>query len=249
VSLAFDDRERWHERQRDGVRWTAAAAIVVALHIGGAIVLRGWEIPVAPTEVAPAAVMVDLEPVPVAVPPELPPAPPPPEEPPPTEPEAAPPPPLPPDVVPEVVLPQVVPKPKPVERKRVEKVVPQPVVSTPAPAVEAPPAPAPPRAASSAPPADAMTQFERLLSAHLEREKRYPRMSQQHGEQGVVMLRFTMDRAGKVLAANIERGSGFPALDREVLDLIQRAQPLPALPPEVVQAQLELVVPVQFSLR
>jgi protein TonB len=156
---------------------------------------------------------------------------------------------LPPDVVPEVVLPQVVPKPKPVERKRVEKVVPHPVVSTPAPAVEAPPAPAPPRAAPAAPSADAMTQFERLLSAHLEREKRYPRMSQQHGEQGVVMLRFTMDRAGKVLAANIERGSGFPALDREVLDLIQRAQPLPALPPEIVQAQLELVVPVQFSLR
>jgi hypothetical protein len=34
-----------------------------------------------------------------------------------------------------------------------------------------------------------------------------------------------------------------------VLALIERAQPLPALPAEITAAQLELVVPVQFSMR
>jgi protein TonB len=236
VSLTFDDRER----RREGYRWAVAALVVVGLHLLGAVMLRGWQIPVTPHEIVPAAIMMDLEPVPLRQEPAAP------EEPPPPEPEIVDAPPLPAEVVPEVVLPQVVPKPKPVERKRAERVSAQPAVATPAPAVEAPAAPPHPAPAMTT---DAMARFQRLLSSHLEREKRYPRASQQHREQGIVLLRFTMDREGKVLAARIERGSGFAALDQEVLGLVQRAQPLPALPPEIAAAQLELVVPVQFSLR
>ena len=33
------------------------------------------------------------------------------------------------------------------------------------------------------------------------------------------------------------------------MEMIARAEPLPALPPEMPQVRLELVVPVQFSLR
>ena len=87
------------------------------------------------------------------------------------------------------------------------------------------------------------------MLAHLERAKRYPRDAQLRREQGTVYLRFRMDRAGRVLSAGIDRSSGFPDLDAEVLDMIQRAQPLPPIPPEIAQAQLELVVPVRFFLR
>jgi len=41
-----------------------------------------------------------------------------------------------------------------------------------------------------------------------------------------------MDRAGRVIAAQIDKNSGFPLLDEEVSALIQRAQSLPAPPPE-----------------
>jgi protein TonB len=235
VRIAVDDRE--------GIRWTGAAAVVVALHLLGAVVIRGWQVPIAPADIAPAAIMMDLEPAPTPAPTPQPVQ----LEPVEPEPMPEPPPPLPPEVVPEVVLPPVVPKPKPVERKRVEHVAPQPAVTSPAPAaVEAPPAPPRPAPAVSA---DAMARFQRLLSSHLEREKRYPRVSQQRHEQGTVMLRFTMDRGGQVLAASIERGSGFAALDQEVLELIRRAQPLPPLPAEVAASQLELIVAVQFALR
>jgi protein TonB len=67
--------------------------------------------------------------------------------------------------------------------------------------------------------------------------------------QGVAYLRFAMDRSGKVLAAVLERSSGHGDLDDEVLALIKRAHPLPALPPEMAQDRLELALPVQFSLR
>ena len=84
---------------------------------------------------------------------------------------------------------------------------------------------------------------------HLERAKRYPREAQQRREQGTVYLRFRMDRSGRVLSAVVDRSSGYPDLDAEVLDMINRAQPLPPIPPEIAQSQLELVAPVRFSLR
>jgi protein TonB len=145
----------------------------------------------------------------------------------------------------------VIPKPppqvkqKPVEpSSRVKTEQPPPPA---APVVSAPPAPA------AAPPAGnpgAMrASWQAQLVAWLERYKRYPRLAQEQHQEGVVYLRFTMDRTGHVLSAQIEKGSGFSLLDEEVTALIQRAQPLPAPPPEVPGAQLILTLPVQFSVR
>ena len=62
------------------------------------------------------------------------------------------------------------------------------------------------------------------------------------------MLRFAMDRSGKVLSAKIDKPSGVDALDQEALALVQRAQPLPKPPAEFPGNPIELVVPVEFSL-
>jgi len=74
-------------------------------------------------------------------------------------------------------------------------------------------------------------------------------MAQEQRQQGVVHLRFTIDREGKVLASEINKSSGFELLDEEVLALIQRAQPVPPPPPEVTGNRIEMLVPVSFSLR
>lgn len=87
------------------------------------------------------------------------------------------------------------------------------------------------------------------LRAKLERAKVYPRSAQMRRQEGITHLRFTMDRGGKVLAWTIERSSGFQVLDSEVEAMLQRAQPLPALPDDMPEQQLELIVPVQFFLR
>ena len=58
-----------------------------------------------------------------------------------------------------------------------------------------------------------------------------------------------MSRDGRVLSARLERASGVASLDQEGLDLLARAQPLPPLPADQPGESLELVVPVQFSLR
>ena len=63
-----------------------------------------------------------------------------------------------------------------------------------------------------------------------------------------MLVRFTMDRSGRILSSRVEQGSGRALLDREALAMLQRAQPLPAPPADVVGATLELVTPVEFFL-
>jgi protein TonB len=49
--------------------------------------------------------------------------------------------------------------------------------------------------------------------------------------------------------ARIVRSSGSSLLDRATLDLIARAQPLPAPPPDIHGSQIAIVVPINYNLR
>ena len=87
------------------------------------------------------------------------------------------------------------------------------------------------------------------MLGRLNQFKRYPREAQDRRQQGIPYIRFVMDRDGRVVSTMLERGSGYPALDREAVALPKRAQPLPKPPAEVTGSSLELVVPVEFFLR
>jgi protein TonB len=52
-----------------------------------------------------------------------------------------------------------------------------------------------------------------------------------------------------VLSHHVERSSGHAVLDREVEELLERASPLPAMPADMTQDRLEVVVPIAFGLR
>jgi periplasmic protein TonB len=90
--------------------------------------------------------------------------------------------------------------------------------------------------------------WESLLLKHLQEFKNYPYEARQRNEQGVVLLAFSIDRNGHVVSRRIIRSSGYADLDAEVLALVERAQPMPAFPPSMTQAQLDLTVPIRFSL-
>jgi periplasmic protein TonB len=103
------------------------------------------------------------------------------------------------------------------------------------------------RTEASAPRVD--PSWESLLLKHLQQFKNYPSGARERSEQGVVLLNFTIDHAGHVISRHIVKGSGFPDLDAEVLTLVERAQPMPAFPPSMTEEQLDLTVPIRFSLR
>lgn len=93
--------------------------------------------------------------------------------------------------------------------------------------------------------ADYMTRLQAWLGQH----KEYPRRAQMRRQQGTGLLYFAIDRQGRVLEYRLEESSGHALLDREIEAMIQRADPLPAMPDDVPGERLELVVPVEFSLR
>lgn len=112
-----------------------------------------------------------------------------------------------------------------------------------------PPSPAPRttvQALASAPRID--PSWQSLLLKRLQQFKNYPRQARQQNEQGVVLLGFSVDRDGHVLASRIVQSSGHAELDDEVMAMIERAQPLPAFPASMTQEKLDLTVPIRFSL-
>ena len=243
----------------EGLRWAGAFTVVLAVHAGAIGFALGWTHAEPIYSPPPAAVMVEMAPMPAApaaTPNEAPPGPelseviPEPEPPPPVE--------MPPPVKAEVTLPDPEPPPpvdlkppppKPPEKK-VERKPPQPKPSAPQAAPEqAATAAAPMPGAAPQPPSPGLPNWKGQLLRHLERHKRYPSEAQRARQEGVTYVRFTMSRDGRVLAARIERASGVSTLDQEGLELLQRAQPLPPLPSDQPGESLEIVVPIQFFLR
>ncbi|MGI9507173.1 MAG: TonB family protein [Geminicoccaceae bacterium] len=96
--------------------------------------------------------------------------------------------------------------------------------------------------------AGAKADYFVVLQAWLEQHKVYPRRALSRRLEGVVSLRFVMDREGQVLDYQVERSSGHRLLDRAVKTLIERAQPLPMMPDEIEGANLTFVVPISFVL-
>jgi periplasmic protein TonB len=89
-----------------------------------------------------------------------------------------------------------------------------------------------------------------LLVKHLQQFKSYPVGARARNEQGVVLISINIGRDGHVLAHHIVRSSGFADLDAEAIAWVERAQPLPAFPASMTQAEIDdLEVPLRFVLR
>jgi protein TonB len=87
------------------------------------------------------------------------------------------------------------------------------------------------------------------LAAWLERHKRYPSHARKMRQEGIVRVRFVIDRSGKVISHRIETSSGHSALDQAASELLRRASPMPAIPASMGRSRLEIVVPIAYRLR
>jgi protein TonB len=183
--------------------------------------------------------------------------PPPTPEPPPVA-ETEPPPPEPPP--PPVVIPKPEPPPKPVVHKPFVKPPPprpQPVREMPPqpqlPLPRAIPQPAPMQTAAipvpAAPhPAPLVSgNYRAALSAWLESHKRYPDGARSRGEEGRAVLRFRVDRSGRVLNYAVVSSTGYADLDAAI-DAMMRGATLPAFPADMTASDVEVSVTVRFAL-
>jgi protein TonB len=208
-------------------------AISIVLHVAAiaiAVLAFGRHAPAAED---PAAIMVFVPPSPPAVETsESKPTPePPPPEPQPPLPDFAPPPPPEALAVPDFKPPPPPPvtppppRPKPVPAKPPVVAAPRPAPATSAPPqLSVPPvtgAPAPTAAPSIVP------GWNVQLAAWLAAHKNYPSAARQRGEEGEVLIRFTVEDNGRVSDVSIDKGSGHADLDAAALRMLQGAT-LPA---------------------
>ena len=141
------------------------------------------------------------------------------------------------------------PLPKPVFRHP-ETPRPSPVL---APAQPTPAAIAAPQTASlppqpaSAPSHDIPPGYRSQLGAWLESHKHYPDAARQRSEEGHAVLRFVVDRGGRVIDFAVIKSSGHPDLDSAIEEMMRGAA-LPPFPMNMTQAQIEVSVTIRFSL-
>jgi protein TonB len=149
--------------------------------------------------------------------------------------------------------PELKPPPKPRPRPQAQPVqqqTEQPVPQLPLPLQ--PPSQAPqvasiPRPAPAPPAATISPDYRTLLSGWLESHKRYPEDARQRGEEGRAVLRFRVDRYGRVLDYAVVSSTGFADLDRAV-EAMMRGATMPAFPPSMTMPEIEVSVTIRFGL-
>jgi periplasmic protein TonB len=146
--------------------------------------------------------------------------------------------------------PAVKPPPKPVHH-HLEQTAPNP---TPAPSQPTQAAVAAPQTAFAPTPVPAPVPstevspgYRALLSAWLESHKRYPDSARQRGEEGRAVLRFAVDRSGRVLDFAVAQSSGFSDLDAAIEEMMRGAT-LPPFPASMTQSRVDVSVTIRFSL-
>jgi protein TonB len=254
------------DTRRDLQRWLLSGCIVLMAHGGFAAGAIYWHDPDDDDDPT-AALVVDLAPMPVS--PDTLPMPPGPEQ---VQAEASPQRPvekveekpdevkeakevreeqpvLPPAVAPEVALAALPPEVQRETPKAAEQQMPAPATTAPqAPKVqEANVAAAPNQGREHISNSNAVPNYDRQVSALIERNKRYPQAAR--NERGIVQLSFSLDRQGHVTSSRIAKSSGSAALDEAALELLRRVGTFPPPPPEKAGAQLNFTVPIRYSIQ
>ncbi len=95
----------------------------------------------------------------------------------------------------------------------------------------------------------ARNEYLSRVFRHLEPFRRYPDMARVNRQQGRVVTRVVINRAGELLAISIERSSGWPLIDNAEIAAIRSAMPLPPPPATMPGDSIALNLPYTYQLR
>jgi protein TonB len=88
-------------------------------------------------------------------------------------------------------------------------------------------------------------RYEQQISGWVGRHKMYP--PEAGGREGRAIVRMRIDRTGYVRYYAIEQSSGIAAIDAAAIDMIRRANPMPAVPENYPSgALIEFLIPITF---
>lgn len=91
---------------------------------------------------------------------------------------------------------------------------------------------------------NAMNEWKRQIVIRLQSHKHFPLGGR--GESGEAIVRFRLDRNGKVTLSKILKSTGSAPLDQAALEMVESAQPFPPAPPDIGDKDLSFIAPVVF---
>ncbi|MBV9653153.1 MAG: energy transducer TonB [Acetobacteraceae bacterium] len=106
----------------------------------------------------------------------------------------------------------------------------------------------PPSPAKPAPDAvAAAANWRSALAAWLQSHRVYPEAARRRGEQGRVVVRFTVARDGQVRDVQLADSSGSARLDQAATDMLRQAR-LPPFPAAMAEAEVTASLPIRYEL-
>lgn len=118
---------------------------------------------------------------------------------------------------------------------------------TPAPVIS-PPEPVRPAAPSQTDMTAALNSYNSTLWGRIAKYKLYPKIAQMRGWQGEVIVELLLDGNGKLKSKKIISGSGYEVLDKQALEMIEKAAPFPPPPEALRSSSFSITVPIPFKL-
>ena len=106
-----------------------------------------------------------------------------------------------------------------------------------------------PQPAADAPDAGTLAQYRLALISAAKRFKRYPRVALDNDWQGKVEIRIVVDASGAIATLSVLSSAGHPLLDRQALEMIERAKEMALIPPALRGREFSVDIPVVFSLK
>jgi protein TonB len=100
--------------------------------------------------------------------------------------------------------------------------------------------------ALSGPSLDAYAQ---TISALLAKQRSYPSLAAMRGWEGEVRLVLRIARRSGLIEVQVQHSSGYDVLDRNAMQLVQQAVPLPQPPEGLAGSEFQVSVPIQYRLR
>lgn len=120
---------------------------------------------------------------------------------------------------------------------------PTPTVTVPPPVVQEPPPPI-----NQADYDDARSKYGNSLWGAISKHKKYPKIAAMRNWQGEAIVELELDGNGKLKSKKIIQSSGHEVLDKQALEMVEKALPFPA-PPEALRGNnFTITVPVPFKL-
>jgi protein TonB len=122
-----------------------------------------------------------------------------------------------------------------------------PAPSAPAPAARVDPQPTPP--AQSAPDTGSLDDYRVELMRVATRYKRYPRAALDNNWEGRVVVRMVVGANGMIASISVASSTGHEVLDKQALEMIQKAKGGVLIPPALRGKEFTLEIPVIYNLK